>query len=299
MIVVVDSGSTKADWRMADSEGAYSLKTIGFNPVFHSSEFIYDALVPELARAKFPADQVSDVFYYGAGCWDDRLKDVVHQALTRVFTRAEIMVEHDLLGAARATCRDQPGIAAILGTGSNSCLYDGKQVIDNVTNLGYLIGDEGSGTHLGKALIRAYFYREMPLSLREAFDKDFPGGKQAMLDHIYGEETPNVYLASFTRFIKRHQTHPFLQHLLHVSFAEFIDRHVRKYQNHLSLPIHFIGSVAFHFQEVMRAVLEERAMLAGIFIQKPIDHLVHFHIPSYSDLPQGVPSPEESRPPQS
>lgn len=295
MIVVVDSGSTKADWRMAKGHEAHSLKTMGFNPVFHSADFIYEELQPVLNRDHFPVEKATQVFYYGAGCWDDRLKGVVHQALSRIFTNAQIEVEHDLLGAARATCKDQPGIAGILGTGSNSCLYDGKKVIDNVTNLGYLIGDEGSGTHLGKALIRAYFYRELPASLKEALDQDYPGGKQAMLDNIYGEETPNVYLASFTRFMNEHKEHPFLQQLLYQSFAEFIDRHVRKYHNHLSLPIHFIGSVAYYFQDILKAVLEARAMKSGIFVQKPIDELVHFHIPGYAQIAQSTPKPPSKR----
>ena len=276
MIVVVDSGSTKADWKMVNTAGTQSISTMGFNPVFHSENKIYQELQEAFDRGVNP-DKAEKVYYYGAGCWDEKLKGVVNNALTRIFYNADIEVQHDLLGAARATCGKQPGISCILGTGSNSCLYDGETVIDNVTNLGYLLGDEGSGTHLGKSLIRAYFYRELPKELRKALDQAYPGGKQAMLDQIYGKETPNVYLASFTKFMSQNIGHPFIQRLLYTSFAEFTDRHVRKYLNHLSLPIHFIGSIAYYFQDVIRAVLEERAMLPGNFIQKPIDHLVSFH----------------------
>ncbi|MCB0554119.1 MAG: hypothetical protein KDD02_11250 [Phaeodactylibacter sp.] len=276
MFVVVDSGSTKADWKIVEGQEIQSLSTMGFNPVFHSTEHILEEV--QKAFESIPAKhQVDKVFYYGAGCWDANLKSVVRDALVRVFVNARVEVEHDLLGAARATCGKNAGIACILGTGSNSCRYDGQDVVDNVTNLGYLLGDEGSGTHLGKALIRAYFYRELPAALKEVVDQEYPGGKQAMLDHIYGEDTPNVYLASFTRLMNEHKAHPFFQRLLYNSFSEFIDRHVRKYNYHLSLPIHFIGSVAFYFQNIIRVVLEERSMKPGIFIQKPIDKLLHFH----------------------
>ncbi|MCB0569752.1 MAG: hypothetical protein KDC66_08320 [Phaeodactylibacter sp.] len=282
MIVVVDSGSTKADWKIAnEAEEVQSLTTMGFNPVFHSTELICNE-VEKAFRDSPVRKEAAFVYYYGAGCWDDKLKKNVYDALARVFVNAEVEVEHDLLGAARSTCGKSAGIACILGTGSNSCRYDGRKVVDNVTNLGYLVGDEGSGTHLGKALIRAYFYREFPESLKAALDEEYPGGKQAMLGHIYGKETPNVYLASFTRFIKNHKEHPFFQRLLYNSFAEFIDRHVRKYHNHLSLPIHFIGSVAYHFQDIIQTVLEERGMLSGIFIQKPIDNLLGFHLAEFA-----------------
>ncbi|MCB0566080.1 MAG: hypothetical protein KDD01_17045 [Phaeodactylibacter sp.] len=276
MIVVVDSGSTKADWKMVNSKGVQTISTMGFNPVFHSENKIYQELQEAFDDGVKP-DEATQVFYYGAGCWDEKLKGVVNNALTRIFNNADIEVEHDLLGAARATCGREPGISCILGTGSNSCLYDGNDVTDNVTNLGYLLGDEGSGTHLGKSLIRAYFYRELSPGLKKKLEEAYPGGKQAMLDQIYGKETPNVYLASFTKFMSQNIHHPFIQSLLYNSFAEFIDRHARKYRNHLSLPIHFIGSIAFYFQDVIRVVLEERAMTPGNFIQKPIDDLVSFH----------------------
>ena len=164
-----------------------------------------------------------------------------------------------------------------MGTGSNSCLYDGIDVIDNVTNLGYLVGDEGSGTHLGKKVIRAYFYREMPADLALKFEAFAGGGKDLILDHIYGKETPNVYMASFTRFLADNMSHPFVQRILYRSFAEFIDRHVRKYQGHMHLPIHFIGSIADVFQDILKVILAERAMQVGRFVRKPIDELVDFH----------------------
>lgn len=276
MIVVADSGSTKADWAFIDHEDTKILHTMGFNPVFHDAELITQELSQAVAGNIDPL-AVTQVYYYGSGCWDDRRKGVIRTALLHIFSNAAIAVHHDLLGAARAACHNEPGIACIMGTGSNSCLYDGTDVIDNVTNLGYLVGDEGSGTHLGKKIIRTYFYREMPAELVPEFEAFVGGGKDFILDHIYGEETPNVYMASFTPFLARHQTHPFVQRILYRSFAEFIDRHVRKYDGHMRVPIHFIGSIADVFRTTLEVILAERSMKTGRFVRKPIDELVAFH----------------------
>lgn len=277
--IIVDSGSTKADWRVLGDDKNLSISTQGFNPVFHSDDIIYEEIMRSF-QSEIALDKVDQIFFYCAGCWDARRKGVIRKALERAFTEANIAIEHDLLGAARAACGHDAGITCILGTGSNSCLYDGENVIDNVTNLGFLLGDEGSGTHLGKKLIRAYFYRELPRDLVQEFEAFVAKSGTPILDKVYGKETPNVYLASFVPFFAEHRLHPFIQKLLYDSFASFIDRHVRKYKNHVSLPIHFIGSVAFHFQNIINIVLEERTMQSGLFIQKPIDNLVAFHTAS-------------------
>lgn len=276
MLVIADSGSTKADWMVQGDHGTQRITTMGFNPVFHPTELIFDELTRSFAN-QADKDSPGIVYYYGSGCWDTKRKKVISDALSKIFVRAEIKVEHDLLGAARATCGNQPGIACIIGTGSNSCLYDGEDIKDNVTNLGYLIGDEGSGTHLGKRLIRAYFYRELPHDLLEKFEKFAPEGPGHILDTIYGKETPNVYLASFTKFLGENRDNFFVQRLLYKSFTEFIDRHVRKYKGHMSLPVHFIGSIAYTFQDIIKIALEERDLKVGKFIKKPIDHLFSFH----------------------
>ncbi|HKK77220.1 MAG TPA: BadF/BadG/BcrA/BcrD ATPase family protein [Saprospiraceae bacterium] len=280
MIIVADSGSTKTDWmflRDASSE-AMEFSSMGFNPIYHSSKLIQEETEATFAEADFNKSQVKAAYYYGTAIWDSEKAKVVESALQAVFTQAKIEVHHDLLGAARATSGDEPGISCIIGTGSNTCSYDGQKITDNVTNLGYFLGDEGSGAHLGKALVKAYFYRELPNNLRQELEQVVPGGKSEFLSNIYGENTsPNVYLASLTKFIGEHKDHFFMRGLIYTSFAEFIDRHVRKYPKHLSLPIHFIGSVAYHFQDFLKIILEERGMQAGVFIKKPIDTLVDYH----------------------
>lgn len=282
MTIIADSGSTKADWVLLTSAEAQPeiIQTMGFNPIYHPSELIQQKVQTAFLEALAPVEEVNQIFYYGTAIWDPEKAKVVEIALANVFPNATIEVKHDLLGAARATCGTKPGISCILGTGSNTCYYDGQEVVDNVTNLGYFLGDEGSGAHLGKALVQTYFYRELPADLKAALEKLVPGGKSEFLSNIYGENTsPNVYLASLTRFIATHKSHFFMQGLIYRSFAEFIDRHVRKYPKHLSIPIHFIGSVAFYFQEELNFILEERGMRSGVFIKKPIDNLVEFHRP--------------------
>ncbi len=277
MIIVADSGSTKADWAVTSpGEGHQVIVTMGFNPVYHKEELIFE----EASKAfenQVEATAVEALYYYGTGCWDTEKKSVVARALQRIFPKAAIQVHHDLLGAARAACGKKAGIACIIGTGSNSCLFDGYQIKDNVTNLGYFIGDEGSGSYLGQELIKAYFYRELPEVLFHEFEQKFPGGKAEILENVYRKPTPNVYLATFTRFLGEHRSHPFIQKLLYRSFEEFIDRHARKYKSHLSLPVSFVGSVAFYFKEFLETILQERSMIVGNFVRKPIDSLVDFH----------------------
>lgn len=277
MILVCDSGSTKADWKYSDGVGPDgNISTMGFNPVFHKEQFIKGELQKDLLT-NVDDEKVEKIFFYGAGCWDKELKEVVKKPLSALFPNAYIEVEHDLLGAARATCGNAPGIACILGTGSNSCSYDGKNVVDNVTNLGFMVGDEGSGSFLGKMLLRSYFYREMPRELATLFEAQFPEGKSEILNRVYNQPAPNVYLASFARFMSDQKKHFFIENLVYKAFSEFVDRNVKKYKGHLHVPIHFIGSVAFHFSDILQIVMEERVLNMGTIIKKPIDHLMEYH----------------------
>lgn len=278
MIFIADGGSTKADWIMVDKKGKQSeYSTIGFNPFFYREEVVVEELKKKFIY-EVPVKEAEKVYFYGSGCSDTLRKGVLERAFTQIFPKAEIHVEHDLLASAKATCGDQPGIACILGTGSNSCLYDGKNEVDNITNLGFLLGDEGSGTHLGKKLIRAYFYRELPEELKDAFDKKYNLGKRELLNRLYDGQRGNVYLASFSKFLFEHKHHFYIQQIVARSFAEFIDRHVMKYEGHQSLPIHFVGSIAYYFSTVLESLLAERNLTLGSIIKKPIENLVRYHL---------------------
>lgn len=277
MILIADCGATKADWAFIETEKPDQLAhTLGFNPVVHPAE-ILKGEVTKLSEDLLPNIHPNSVYYYGAGCWDFRRKQVIVETLSAAWPEANITVMNDLLGAARATCGHQAGIACILGTGSNTCLYDGQTIVDNVTNLGYLLGDEGSGSHIGKAFLRAYFYRELDDQLMAAFEEYNAIDRQTVLDTVYESSVPNTYLASFTRFLGEHKNHPLIQKIIFKSFTEFLDCHVCKYRGHLSLPVNFIGSIAFHFKDILLAALHERDMQAGNFIPKPIEALANYH----------------------
>lgn len=278
MIAIVDSGSTKADWKfIRRNEYPISLSTMGFNPYYHDRNII----LPKLGEAfdgKIDAAEVEKVFFYGAGCSDPVHNAIIEEAVGAYFYNAKVEVEHDILAAAKATCGDEPGISCILGTGSNSCLYDGEQIIDNVPNLAYILGDEGSGGHLGKLLIQGYFYREFPSDIKLEFEQEYGNDRQVFLDNIYVKPNANVYLASFARFLSNRKDHIYIQNLVNKAFSKFVERHVRKYKDHNHLPIHFIGSVAYHFADILKMVLDERSLTMGSIIKKPIDNLVKYHL---------------------
>lgn len=278
MIFIADGGSTKADWRIVDNNGDVSkYATMGFNPFFYTEEMIVEELQKKFIK-DLPVEQATKVFFYGSGCSDEYRKSILADAFREIFPIAEIIVEHDLLASAKATCGNKPGIACIMGTGSNTGLYDGERVIDNITNLGYLLGDEGSGTHLAKKLIRAYFYRELPEHLSKEFDTTYNIGRRELLNKLYDGERANVYLASFAKFMFTHKDDIYIQQVVHRSFGEFIDRHVLKYEGHEKLPIHFVGSIAYYFSFILESLLSERNLNLGVIIKQPIDALVKYHL---------------------
>lgn len=278
MIAIVDSGSTKADWVFIPGQGGeIHLQTRGINPFLHSPGLIEEMLREDLGHRLPTIGLVEKVYFYGAGCSDAKRCENMSEGLSRIFTQATMYVEHDLLAAARATCLMEPGIACILGTGSNSCQYDGRQIIDNITSLGYLVGDEGSGSHIGKELLRAYYYREMPESLATAFLKEVAEDKTEVMDQIYGPK-PNVYLASLSRFALRHLHEPYTRELVASCFVSFLERHVAKYQGAKHLPVHFVGSIAWHFREVLEEVLSTKGYQKGRWIQQPVRELVTYHL---------------------
>ncbi len=279
MVIIADCGSTKCDWLLVHGGRNQQLEnTVGFSPFFHTTEEIKTILTEQLVSKLKPED-VTEIYFYGTGVHDEHRAEIVAAALRAIFKKAKIEVEHDLLAAARATCGRSAGICCILGTGSNSCYYDGVSILDNVPSLGWLLGDEGSGTHLGKALLRAKFYRELPTDLNTAFDAAYPEGQDAIKDKVY-EKGANAYLATFTRFLGDNLQHPFIQHLVGGCLGEFLDHQASKYSGYQQVPVNFVGSIAHHFQEELAQQLEERKMKLGIIIRKPIYPLADFHMHS-------------------
>jgi glucosamine kinase len=285
MKVIVDSGSTKADWAFVNQDDTVTLThTMGLNPYFHSPEKVEEVLTQKEFTSVIPVAEIQEVFFYGAGCPDDFYCSKMASGLKRVFKNAKIEVHHDLLGAARATCGKKPGIAGILGTGSNSCLYDGDQVVDNVTALAHVLGDEGGGVHLGKLVLQAYYYRELPADLEAAFQRDYPEGKDAIIHRIYGEGQ-NVHIASFAQFAIRNRTHSFMKNLIQQSFREYANRHLKKYRNWQELEVNLVGSIADLLQEEVRATFQQEGLKTGLIIRKPIEKLVEFHTQNPASTP--------------
>jgi len=278
MILIADSGSTKSDWIIYSAGAEVRTGTMGFNPFFHTTEIIYEAITQN-TELKSIAMEVSSIFFYGAGCSSEARNAIVHKALQQSFPNAvHITVEHDQTAAALATCGDEPGIACILGTGSNSCYYDGNITSEEVPSLGYVLGDEGSGSFFGKALLKEYLYKHLPDDLYKAFDEEFKTSKEEIFRAVYHEPNPNVYLASFMRFISQRRDHPHFRERIYAGLASFANIHISCFSNYKEVPVHFVGSIAYYFREVLEEVAKNYRFTIGEIIKKPIDNLAKYHI---------------------
>ncbi|MAW66266.1 MAG: hypothetical protein CMD18_08735 [Flavobacteriales bacterium] len=276
MIVIADMGATKTDWSF--TEGSTVIKNIstkGFNPYFHTTGEIIDLLRPEFIGEDF--SNIEQVHFYGAGCSNDEKVTIVEHALKIYFPYASIEVNHDLLASARALCGKSPGIACILGTGSNTCLYDGMHIIANNPSLGFILGDEGSGGDLGRELIKAYYYGTLNPELNEKLEKQFNVDKNSLLGNVYSTDKPNAFCAAFTPFLTQNIKEDCINELVKNSFREFFNRHIRTYENFQKLPINFVGSIAFHFKSQLEEVAKEFGSRLGIIIQAPVAKLIEYH----------------------
>jgi N-acetylglucosamine kinase-like BadF-type ATPase len=277
MILIADSGSTKTDWRLVKKGcKTLSFETIGFNPYFiDSNEVINELNNSELVAIK---NKVSQVFFYAAGCSSEKNKNIINTPLSIFFENAIVEVEHDMLAAARATCFNERGMVAILGTGSNSCLYDGKKIIENVPALGFILGDYGSGADIGKTFLKSYLNNELPKDIEEAFNKQFNYTTSQILGKIYNKPLPNRFLASFSLFVFQHITNPFINKMVESRFNLFFEKNICKYQNYKNQELHFIGSVAFIYQDIIKKIATNHQLKINQIIKKPIEKLVEYHL---------------------
>ncbi|MDZ4752799.1 MAG: ATPase [Flavobacteriales bacterium] len=279
MVLIADSGSTKCDWALLDSKGNKLgiYETIGLNPYFHTSEAMSSAIQAN-AELSGMGNEITNVFFYGAGASTETMCSIVMKGLQKVFPKASILVDHDLVGCAYATYDGEPCISCILGTGSNSCYFDGTRIYEEVPSLAFILGDEGSGSYFGKILLREYFYKKLPLDLRAAFDEHFKVTRDDIISKIYREPNANVYLASFTRFIGSHVDHPHVHNWIVNGMKEFIDIHVQCFSNWREVPVHFVGSVSHYFRKGIEEAAAQTGMHLGRIIRKPIDGLVEYHV---------------------
>ncbi|MGL1888984.1 MAG: N-acetylglucosamine kinase [Reichenbachiella sp.] len=275
MKLIADSGSTKTDWRILDGNDILEISTPGINPNYMAAEQI--AVTVREGFAALLGKEITEVFFYGAGCSSETNQSVVQQAIHQVYPKAKVRVTHDLLGATRALCGQERGIACILGTGSNSALYDGKEIVDNVTSMGYLLGDEGSGNHIGRALIKAYFKNKISAKVKQAFDDEFGLEPSEIISGIYRHKTPIQFIANFSKFVHTQLDDPSVYQLVYDCFKEFFEENVYYYSEYEKEPIHFVGSVAYHYQVVLRKVGADLQLNIKNIIRGPIEGLVLFH----------------------
>ncbi len=276
MIIIADSGGSKIDWRLLYNDGAIGQANgPGFNPydqpVEDLTNTIRDTIVP-LAK-----ERVEKIFFYGAGVSSEKNQVTVQTAFQEFFPEAEIEIGWDLLAAARALCGHEPGIACIMGTGSNSCLYDGEKIVHNVANLGWILADEGSGAYIGKRLIFDYLRENMPKTLADQFRKRYPFHREEILERVYQHEKPSAFLASFARFIFQHLKDPYCYKLIYSSFSEFYENNVMKYENYQSYKVHFTGSIAFYFSDILRQVANDKGITVRNILEGPIAGLTLYH----------------------
>lgn len=276
MLLIADSGSTKTDW--CYSTGSHSrvyIKTEGINP-FHQTEACIRQTIEKQLLPQLPGERhrCTGIYFYGAGCIPPA-SDTIRNALHLAFPQAEILVETDLLGAARALCHNRQGIACILGTGSNSCLYDGIRIVQNIPPLGYILGDEGSGSYLGKHFLSNCLKGQLSSWLRDALTEELQLDLAGILERVYRQPQANRFLASLTPFIYRHKDNPEVQAFLLQCFDEFFRRNVLPYP--LCLPVSFTGSVAWHFHMEIKTSAHHFGLQTGTFLPNPIEGLADYH----------------------
>lgn len=276
MILVADSGSTKTEWRLADQNKSFSHRTNGLNIYYQSTEDILIELKKELVdKLQELPDQV---YFYGAGCTPGEKTTLYQEMLSQLMPGIPIQVHSDMLGAARSLCQKSAGIACILGTGSNSCYYNGDVIEQQISPLGYMLGDEGSGSVLGKRFIVAYLRKQLPASVDQAFSEYNTQTRDQIMNSIYKQPYPNRYLASFTRFIFQHKDNPELNRLITRHFEDFFDKIIKHYKTAAQKPVHFAGSIGHFFRQEIIDAAQKEGFQVGHIEKDPIDKLIKFHL---------------------
>jgi glucosamine kinase len=277
MILIADSGSTKTDWRLISENGIKQIQSKGLNPVYKSKDkikqVILDSIIPEIGNVK----NINAIYFYGAGCMGYEKAEIVKCLLLDLFPNAKNIVSSDILAAARATCENNEGITAILGTGANVCYYNGEEIVKTRSGLGFVLGDEGSGAHLGKMFIKAYLNEELPIAINERFEKRFKLTKADIIDAVYRHDNPNLFLAQFSKYVFQIKDEPAVTKIIIDCFTAFFKVHVERFDNYKTLPLHIVGSVGFYYSNFIRRIAAEKGIKIGTILEKPIAGLTLFH----------------------
>ena len=277
MRLIIDAGSTKMGWILMEGhEVKAHFVTKGFNPNYSDRQCL-----AELCRGVSLPNEIQSIYYYGTGCGNEQNCQTIKEVFQTRFPHADIHVTHDLMAACHAVLGHESGIACILGTGSNSCVYDGNDITGRAVSLGYLLGDEGSGKHIGSEVVRAYFYGFMPEDLRQQFDETYHLELRDFIDKVYHQPQPSRYLATFAKFAGEHQSNPYIKALVKGCFKAFIEAFVLRFEGAETMKVSFVGSVAFHFQSLLRESLDEYGLAMGEVMASPAEGLIRY----YQSLP--------------
>ena len=275
--LIADSGSTKAEWCLIEpGKRKKSILTQGINPYFLASEEIILILQTELVK-KLKGVQPNVVHFYGTGCGNPEHQKMLKDCLKKLFPKAKINVETDILAAARAVGGTEKGVVCILGTGSNTCFYNGKKIVKNNPGLGYVLGDEGSGAHMGKKVVQYYLYDTFDPDLMDRFNAKYQTSRVEILESVYKGQLPNRYLANFVGFLVENRGHYMIENIIEDSFNDFIFHHLYKFKESWTYPIHFVGGVAYGFSDILKELCWTYELTVGNIIKKPMDGLVKFH----------------------
>jgi N-acetylglucosamine kinase-like BadF-type ATPase len=278
MILIADSGSTKTHWGLVDDNHKFpaaEFHTSGINPFYQDRNSILQML-----KEEFTPEVTAPVrlYFYGAGCSGVESRAIVEAPLKTFFKPIFISVESDLTGAARSLCQDAAGLACIMGTGSNSCYYNGKEITRHVPSLGYVLGDEGSGADIGKRLVSDILKNQLPGEVTDHFFSTFPYTREEILEHVYKNPFPNRFLAGFATYVGENIGNPVLHNLVKEGFTDFFVRNIRQYPEAADHPVHFTGSIAWHFREILMEAAAETGYQVGLITQSPMSGLIRFHI---------------------
>lgn len=276
MILVADSGSTKTDWILiTPGQPQTAFKTAGINPFFLSDKEML-RVINKQENLVALAENVKEVYFFGAGCSSPDKREVVSNILSQVFKQAYISADSDLLGSAYATCGTESGLCCILGTGSNITYFDGENIFEGKHGLGYILGDEGSGSYFGKKLVTDYLYGRMPETESALFAKNYQLNKETLINHVYHKQGANYYLASFAAFLSEIKDGNYGKQLIKEGLTEFVTTNIKSYQGYKKIPCHFVGSVAWHLKEELQEICTAQEIQIGKIIKHPIRDLVNF-----------------------
>ncbi|MBP6100070.1 MAG: N-acetylglucosamine kinase [Flavobacterium sp.] len=280
MKLLVDSGSTKADWIAIDDNGKvlFTTQTLGLNPEVLDKEEIINRLDDKF-DISHNKEKAGHLYFYGAGCGTDRMKIFLTDVFKDYFTNAKVVVHEDTYAAVYATTpKNESAIVSILGTGSNCSFFDGTVLHQKVQSLGYIAMDDCSGNRFGRHLLRGYYFNQMPSELAKEFEDEYNVDPDYIKHNLYKEPNPNAYLATFAKFLIKHKDTDFCKKFIYMEMEDFVENYIKQYSNYKEVPVHFIGSIAFYLKDELNEVLEKHGITLGNVLRRPIDGLIEYHI---------------------